>query len=189
VPPLHCYIYFPCSTCTTIIITLEPCALMLSFRISSWDLINFLTLRIPLKEGIGGKRRPKDRVTLQITLIITYLLSTYFLVMVVLLTHIHVIWICTKPAIHVMCLGFKVFSWNHHCTNCMKPLHEIIFAWIAGSETWVWTLIWDFLASFFYVVPADSLLVSGPYFLTWNPTLYPWAKPICFQMPYSCLHA
>jgi hypothetical protein len=27
------------------------------------------TLQIPLKEGIGGERRPKDRVNLQITLI------------------------------------------------------------------------------------------------------------------------
>jgi hypothetical protein len=32
VPPLHCYIYFPCSTCTTPIITLEPCTLNAEFQ-------------------------------------------------------------------------------------------------------------------------------------------------------------
>ncbi len=45
--------------CTTIIITLEPCALNAKFQ----------PLRIPLKEGIGDESRPKDRVTLRISLI------------------------------------------------------------------------------------------------------------------------
>ncbi len=30
---------------------------------------NFLTLQIPLKEGLGRERRPKDRVNLRISLI------------------------------------------------------------------------------------------------------------------------
>jgi hypothetical protein len=52
-------------TCTTTITTLEPCALNAEFH----DFIpkfnkNFLTLRIPLKEGL------KQRVTLGVTLIV-----------------------------------------------------------------------------------------------------------------------
>jgi hypothetical protein len=145
---------------------------MLSFRISSWDLINFLTLRIPLKEGIAGERRPKDRVTLRITLIITYLFSTYFLVMVVLLTHIHVIWICTKPAIHVICLGFKVFARNHLCMNCRQ-----------------WNMSLDFnmgLLGFIHLCCACWFpFCKWPLLL--NPK--PYFVPISFQMPYSCLHA
>jgi hypothetical protein len=35
---------------------------MLSFNISYPDLINFVTLRTSLKEGIGGEKRPKDKV-------------------------------------------------------------------------------------------------------------------------------
>jgi hypothetical protein len=60
---------FTAPNCTTTIISLEPCALnaefqhsILSWSISYWDLINIFTLRLPLKEGIGGERRPKDRV-------------------------------------------------------------------------------------------------------------------------------
>jgi hypothetical protein len=49
-------------------LTLEPCALNAEFQhlILRFNKISF-TLRIPLKEGIGGESRPKDRVTLQIT--------------------------------------------------------------------------------------------------------------------------
>ncbi len=43
---------------------------MLSFIISFPDLINFLTLWIPLKDGFGVKGDPK-RVTLQIILVFT----------------------------------------------------------------------------------------------------------------------
>jgi hypothetical protein len=48
---------------------------MLIFSISFPDLINFLTLWIPLKEGFGGERRPKDTVTLQIILVFTLALT------------------------------------------------------------------------------------------------------------------
>jgi len=45
------------------IITPQPCALNAEFQhfILRFNK-NFLTLRIPLKEGIGGEKRPKDRV-------------------------------------------------------------------------------------------------------------------------------
>jgi hypothetical protein len=62
-------------TSTTTIITLEPCALNAEFQhfILKFNK-NFLTLRIPLKEGIGGwKQRGqgmKERMTLQITLLL-----------------------------------------------------------------------------------------------------------------------
>jgi len=42
---------------------------MMRFSISYLGSKIFLTLRIPLKEGLGGERRPKDRVTLQISLV------------------------------------------------------------------------------------------------------------------------
>jgi hypothetical protein len=50
-----CYIYiFTPPTCTTTIITYEPCALYAEFQ--HFILRYFLTLRIPLKEGTGGER-------------------------------------------------------------------------------------------------------------------------------------
>jgi hypothetical protein len=59
-------------TCKATIINLEPCAFkLLIFSISFPDLISFLILWIPLKEGFGVERRPKDRVTLQIILVFT----------------------------------------------------------------------------------------------------------------------
>jgi hypothetical protein len=56
---------FTAPSCTTTIITLEPCALNAEFQhfILRFNK-NFLSLLIPLKEGIVGERRPKDRVTL-----------------------------------------------------------------------------------------------------------------------------
>jgi hypothetical protein len=50
--------------CTTTIISLEPCALNVEYQhfISYSDLLKCLYFQIPLKEGIGGERRPKDRV-------------------------------------------------------------------------------------------------------------------------------
>ncbi len=59
------------STCTTIIITLEPCAINVEFQHSMLRLNkNFLTLQIPLEEGMEVKAgRPKDRVILPITLV------------------------------------------------------------------------------------------------------------------------
>jgi hypothetical protein len=58
---LHCcYIYFHC---TTTIISLEPCALSAEYQHFILRFIKMsFTLWIPLKEGIGGERRPKDRV-------------------------------------------------------------------------------------------------------------------------------
>jgi hypothetical protein len=63
---------FTAPTCTTTIITLEPCALNAEFQhfILRFNKI-FDTLQIPLKEGIGSEREGEDRVTLQITLIIS----------------------------------------------------------------------------------------------------------------------
>ncbi len=48
---------FTAPTCTTTIITLEPCALNAEFQhfILRFNK-NFLTLLIPLKQGIGGER-------------------------------------------------------------------------------------------------------------------------------------
>jgi hypothetical protein len=61
--------------CKATIISLEPCALnaefLLSFSISFPDLMSFLTWWIPLKDRFGGERRPKERVTLQIILVLT----------------------------------------------------------------------------------------------------------------------
>jgi hypothetical protein len=50
---------------------------MLIFSISFPDLIKKFLLYgwIPLKEGFGGERRPKDRVTLQIILVFTLRLT------------------------------------------------------------------------------------------------------------------
>ncbi len=49
--------------CATIIISLEPCALNVKFQ---YFILRFnknvFILQIPLKEGIGGERRPKDKV-------------------------------------------------------------------------------------------------------------------------------
>jgi hypothetical protein len=54
-------------TYTTIIITLEPCALN-AFNISCLDLIKFPhfmdTFKEGLKEGFEGEKSPKDKVTL-----------------------------------------------------------------------------------------------------------------------------
>ncbi len=49
---------FTAPTCTTLTITLEPCGLNAEFQPFIWGFnkINLLTLRIPLKERIGGKR-------------------------------------------------------------------------------------------------------------------------------------
>jgi hypothetical protein len=55
---------FTAPNCTTTIVSLEPCALNAEFQhfILRFNK-NVFTLRIPLKEGIGGgERRPKDRV-------------------------------------------------------------------------------------------------------------------------------
>jgi hypothetical protein len=67
---------FTAPTCTTIIITLEPCALNDEFRhVSYWDLTKFLYFvnEYHWKEGIWGETRTKDRgedrVTLGVTLI------------------------------------------------------------------------------------------------------------------------
>jgi len=51
-------------TCTTTIITLEPCALNAEFQhfIPRFNQISLL------KEGIGGERRPKEAVSLRKTL-------------------------------------------------------------------------------------------------------------------------
>ncbi len=57
-------------TCTTTIISLESCALNAEYRHFILELHHFkvgfikivFTFQTPLKEGIGGERRPKDRV-------------------------------------------------------------------------------------------------------------------------------
>jgi hypothetical protein len=60
------------STCKVTIISLEPCALNADVQsISFSDLINFLTLWTPLKDGFGGERKLKERVTLRIILVLT----------------------------------------------------------------------------------------------------------------------
>jgi hypothetical protein len=53
---------FTAPTCTTTIVTLEPCALNAEFQhfLLRFNK-NFLTLRISLKEGTKGETRPKDR--------------------------------------------------------------------------------------------------------------------------------
>jgi hypothetical protein len=60
---------FTAPTCTTTIVTLEPCALNAEFQhfLLRFNK-NFLTLRISLKEGTKGETRPKDRVALLINL-------------------------------------------------------------------------------------------------------------------------
>jgi len=45
--------------CSTTIISLEPCALNAEYQ---HFILRFIKLSLPLKEGIGGERRPKDRV-------------------------------------------------------------------------------------------------------------------------------
>jgi len=63
---LHCCsIYFHCPSCTITIIRLEPCALNAQFQhfILRFDR-NFLTLWIPLKEGIGWRQGDILRITL-----------------------------------------------------------------------------------------------------------------------------
>jgi hypothetical protein len=59
------------TTCTITVITLTPCALNVEFQhfILRFNK-NFITLQIPLQEGIGGERRPKDRVTSRMTLLL-----------------------------------------------------------------------------------------------------------------------
>jgi hypothetical protein len=61
---------FTAPTCTTTIITLKLCALNAEFQhfILIFLIIKFLTLQIPRKESVGGESRPKERVTLPITL-------------------------------------------------------------------------------------------------------------------------
>jgi hypothetical protein len=54
---------FTAPSCTTAIIALEPCALYAKFQhFILRSNKNFLTLRIPLKEGIGGEREGEDRI-------------------------------------------------------------------------------------------------------------------------------
>jgi hypothetical protein len=54
---------FTVPNCTIIIIGLVPCAVNAEFQ---YFILRFnknvFTLRIPLKERIGGERRPKDRM-------------------------------------------------------------------------------------------------------------------------------
>jgi hypothetical protein len=56
---------FTAPTCTTTIITLEPCALNAEFQhvISRFNEVSLLCGPHSKKEGIGGERRPKERVT------------------------------------------------------------------------------------------------------------------------------
>jgi hypothetical protein len=68
---------FTATTCTTAIISLDPCALnaefqhfVLSYSISYCDLIKCPYFADTTERGDrGGERRPKDRVTLPITLL------------------------------------------------------------------------------------------------------------------------
>jgi hypothetical protein len=60
---LHCCYTYVFTAPTTTIIALEPCALNAETQhfIMRFNKV-FLTLHIPLKEGIGGKSSPKDIV-------------------------------------------------------------------------------------------------------------------------------
>ncbi len=62
---LHCcYIYiFTAPSCQSTIISLEPCAFNAGFQHFILRFIKMsFTLQIPVKDGIGGEKRPKDRV-------------------------------------------------------------------------------------------------------------------------------
>ncbi len=60
------YIFTPLTTCTTTIITLEPCALNAEFQYFIPRFIKISLLCRPLKEGIGDEA--EHRVTWRITL-------------------------------------------------------------------------------------------------------------------------
>jgi len=54
---------FTAPNCTTAIISLEPCALNAEYRHFILRFTkNVFTLLMPLKEGMEGERKPKDRV-------------------------------------------------------------------------------------------------------------------------------
>ncbi len=62
-PPLLLHIFSLLLNCTTTIISLEPCALNAEYRHFILRFIkNVFTLQMPLKEGMEGERRPKNRV-------------------------------------------------------------------------------------------------------------------------------
>jgi hypothetical protein len=103
---------FTAPTCTTAIITLEPCALNAEFQhfILRFNKISF-TLEIPLKEGIRGESRGdrgwKRVWLLQITLI-PHVQSTpylFFLHAHAMWTHMFITWVLRIPTQTVYCIG------------------------------------------------------------------------------------
>jgi len=88
---LHCcYIYFPCSTSTTTILSLETCASNAEFEhfvlrcsISYWDLIKCPYFADTTERGDGGwkeaQTQGEDRVTLRITLLLRKALKKFLI--------------------------------------------------------------------------------------------------------------